>query len=329
MKASFVLVNYNRKEDLLTTIAKTEELVSNIPFDFEIVIVDNASTDGSAQAVKQNHPDVILIENPVNTGAPAWNLGFEKAKGDYFIIIDDDSHVVAGLQDALQYMDNMHQIGVLALNVISGPYTAKDWGWENGQSIVGFIGCGAIFRKAVYDKIGGYADWIFLYANEWDLGIRCIDAGYSVEHFAGCTVDHRTSSLHRTSKRLRVLCTKHEMSIIYKHFGKNRWKYVLRVALNNLKPVFKGEFKGTYYNLIGFYEFIKTHRALTHTPISLKSQRFFIDNYVGTRFAIGFLKIGLNYLSKKFTSAAKSYDAFKKNEVLKTTNNIGSNDTRI
>ena len=207
MKASFVLVNYNRKEELLITIAKTKEIIKNSIFNYEIVIVDNASTDSSAQAVKANHPDVVLIENKINTGAPAWNSGFAKAKGDYFIIIDDDSHVVSGLDEALNYMDAKADIGVLALNVTTGPYISKDWGWKNGQDIVGFIGCGAIYRKSVYDKIGGYADWIFLYANEWDLGIRCIDAGYRVEYFAKCKVDHRTSKVHRTTKRLRVLCT--------------------------------------------------------------------------------------------------------------------------
>ena len=290
MKASFVLVNYNRKDELLITISKTIDLIKNNLSDYEIVIVDNASTDGSAEAVKLNHPDVILIENRVNTGAPAWNLGFARAKGDYFIIIDDDSHLISGLEEALAYMDRTPDIGILALNVTTGPYTSEDWGWKDGQDIVGFIGCGAIFRKSVYDEIGGYADWIFLYANEWDLGIRCIDAGYRVEYFAGCKVDHRTSKVNRTNKRLRVLCTKHEMGIIYKHFAKSRWKYLIRVAVNNLKTLKKGEFRETLYNVIGLYEFFKMRKTLKYSPISLKSQQIFVQNYVGTRFIFGFLK---------------------------------------
>jgi len=289
MKASFVLVNYNRREELLITIAKTKELIKNSIWDYEIVVVDNASNDESAEAVKVNHRDVVLIENKINTGAPAWNLGFAKAQGDYFIIIDDDSHVVSGLDEALSYLDKKQDIGVLALNVTTGPYTSKGWGWKDGQDIVGFIGCGAIFRKSVYDKIGGYADWIFLYANEWDLGIRCIDAGYRVEYFAKCKVDHRTSSTHRTTKRLRVLCTKHELGIIYKHFTKSRWKYLIRVAINNLKTFKKGEFKETWYNLIGFFEFLKMRKSLTHTPVSIRSQKIFINNFIGTRFVIAFV----------------------------------------
>ena len=288
MKASFVLVNYNRREELLLTIEKTKYLIENSIWDYEIVIVDNASSDGSAEAVKANHPDVVLIENKVNTGAPAWNLGFAKAQGEYFIIIDDDSHVVSGLDDAINHLDKKPDIGILALNVTTGPYTSEGWRWKDGQDIVGFIGCGAIFRKSVYDKIGGYADWIFLYANEWDLGIRTIDAGYRVEYFAKCKVDHRTSAVHRSTKRLRVLCTKHELGIIYKHFPKSRWKYLIRVLINNLKTFKKGELKETWYNIIGFYEFFKMRKNLTYTPISLKSQKIFINHFIGTRFVIAF-----------------------------------------
>ena len=299
MKASFVLVNYNRKKELLITIAKTKDIIKNSIWDYEIVVVDNASTDGSAEAVKAEHPDVVLIENKVNTGAPAWNLGFARAQGEYFIIIDDDSHVVSGLDEAFDHLDKKTDIGILALNVTTGPYTSDDWGWKDGQDIVGFIGCGAIFRKSVYDKIGGYADWIFLYANEWDLGIRSIDAGYRVEYFANCKVNHRTSKVHRSTKRLRVLCTKHELGIIYKHFPKSRWKYLFRVVVNNLKTFKKGEFKETWYNIIGFYEFFKMRKSLTYTPVSLKSQKIFINNYIGTRFVVAYFNRFLNGRDKK------------------------------
>src|SRR3954468_24505406 len=154
MKASFVIVNYNRKNELLTTIAKTRQLISNNPSEYEIIIVDNASIDGSAEAVKVTFPEIVLIENAQNIGAPAWNLGFAKAKGDYFIIIDDDSHIDCGLEDAIEYLDGNTNVGILALNVVSGPYTSDMWQWKDKEDIVGFIGCGAILRKETYEKIG-------------------------------------------------------------------------------------------------------------------------------------------------------------------------------
>ncbi len=284
MHASFVIVNYNRKNELLTTIAKTKELIKSYKDEYEIVIVDNGSTDGSAQAVEVNFPDVVLIANKINIGAPAWNFGFAKAKGDYFIIIDDDSHIESGLEEALMYMEARPNIGVLALNVLTGPYTSEGWKMEENKNIVGFIGCGAILRRETYKKIGGYADWIFLYVNEWELGLRCVNAGYEVQYFENCKVIHRTSSLHRTTKRFETLVAKHQLAIIYKYFPDNRWKYINRVILNNLKGVIKEfEFKRAWYILLGVREFLKMRPRLPYTPVSVSAQKLYIKAFPQAR----------------------------------------------
>lgn len=283
MKASFVIVNYNRKDELLITIDKTKELIKPYKEGYEIVIVDNGSTDGSAEAVKNAYPDVVLIASKINTGAPAWNDGFDIAKGDYFIIIDDDSHIESGLEEALYYMDAHPNIGVLALNVLTGPYTSKGWNMREGEKMIGFIGCGAVLRKETYKKIGGYADWIFLYVNEWDYGLRCINAGYDVQFYENCKVIHRTSSINRTSKRLTVLVTKHELGIVYKHFHKNRWKYITRILLNRLK-VLKGlQFKEAWWTLIGGAQFLKLKGSLVRTPVSSNAQALYIQAFPGTQ----------------------------------------------
>lgn len=290
MKASFVLVNYNRKDEVIITINKSKELIKNNLNDYEIVVVDNASTDGSADAIKSIHPDVVLIENKINTGAPAWNLGFEKAKGDYFIIIDDDSHIEYGLEEALTYLDKNTEVGVLALNVVSGPYTSKMWNWKDGQDLVGFIGCGAILRRETYEKVGGYADWMFLYVNEWEYGLRVINAGYKVRYFENSIVQHRASAVNRTSKRFRVFVTKHELGIVYKHFSVNRWKYMFRVIVNNLKSIKDGQLKHTWWNILGMIEFFKIKKTLNHTPVSEDAQNFFSKTYITTQnSAFGFL----------------------------------------
>ncbi|QQL50206.1 glycosyltransferase family 2 protein [Mucilaginibacter ginkgonis] len=288
MKASFVIVNYNRKDELLFTLKSTKELIRNT--DYEIVVVDNASTDGSADAVREAYPDVVLLINSVNTGAPAWNLGFKAAKGDYFVILDDDSHIEYGLEEALNYMDANKDVGVLALNVVTGPYTSEMWDWKDGQDTVGFIGCGAILRKDTYYKIGGYADWIFLYVNEWEYGLRCIDAGYSVKFFEDSKVIHRASSINRSSKRLRIFVTQHELGIVYKFFSVKRNKYLLRVMINNLKIIKHGDFKNAWYNLIGISKFFSLAKKLSYTPVSPEAQQLFVENFqITKKSAFGFL----------------------------------------
>lgn len=298
MRASFVIVNYNRKDELLITITKTKELIKNRQ-DFEIVVVDNASVDGSADAVKEAFPDVVLIKKTKNMGAPAWNEGFEKAKGEYMIIIDDDSHVESGLEDALDYLDRHQNVGILALNVTSGPYTSKDWEWKDKQDLVGFIGCGAILRKETYQKIGGYADWIFLYVNEWDLGIRAVEAGYKVKYFEKCKVVHRASKVNRSSKRLRVFVTCHELAIVYKYFPNNRWKYLSRVMINSMKGLRQSDFKETWYNLLGILKFFKMKKNLVRTPVSQKSQQLFLSLFFSTKPAFEFIKRDFSKVFKK------------------------------
>jgi GT2 family glycosyltransferase len=168
MKASFIIVNFNRKEELYLTISRTLSLINGQ--DYEVIIIDNASSDGSAEMVKQAFPTVKLIENNINIGITAWNRGFEVALGAYFILLDDDSQLDAGLESALNYLDANHDVGVLALNITGGAFQTSHW--DNLSCYAGFIGCGAIIRKELYHKVGGYADWIFLYTNEYEFGIR-------------------------------------------------------------------------------------------------------------------------------------------------------------
>lgn len=282
MRASFVIVNYNRKDDLLFSLEKTKELIKADAEQYEIIVIDNASVDGSPSAIRERFPEVIVIENPVNTGAPAWNLGFERAQGDYFIIIDDDSHIEYGLNEAFEYMDKNPDVGVLALNITNGPYQTKDWGWRGNQELLGFFGCGAILRRETYEKVGGYADWIFLYTNEFEYGLRCIDKGYKIRYFENSSVNHRASSINRSNKRLRVQAAKNEMGIVYKHFARNKFKYLFRMWVNNMKIIKYGKFKQAYYDTLGVLEFLKMRKTLKPTPVSKQAQDYFVKEYHNT-----------------------------------------------
>lgn len=281
MKASFVIVNYNRKDELLLTISKTKEIIKNASKDYEIIIVDNASTDGSSNAIKLQHPDVILLENQVNIGAPAWNAGFSKAKGEYFVILDDDSHLETGLDDAFRYLDENKNVGVLALNIKGGAFNTSHW--TDMAETVGFIGCGFVLRREVYEKIGGYAEWIFLYTNEYEYGIRCLEAGYKIIYFEKCHVLHRTSSINRTNRRLIVFSVRNEMAIVYKYFGKNRNLYLTRVFLNNLKGIYKYGITSVSWYYSAFKAYQKLKKSLEHTPVKQEVQDQYSKAYWSTK----------------------------------------------
>ncbi|MGI4751204.1 MAG: glycosyltransferase family 2 protein [Janthinobacterium lividum] len=77
----------------------------------------------------------------------------------------------------------------------------------------GFIGYGAIIQKEEFNKIGGYASWIFLYTIEYEYGIRCMEAGFKIVYFSDCHVIHCTSNINRSQKRLITYLVKNEMAI--------------------------------------------------------------------------------------------------------------------
>ncbi|HEX8376889.1 MAG TPA: glycosyltransferase family 2 protein [Pedobacter sp.] len=286
MKASFIIVNYNRKDELLKTLSKTIEVIGKDFKNYEIIVVDNASSDGSGEAVKNRYADVIVIENEHNIGAPAWNIGFAIAKGDYFIILDDDSQLDEGLDLALAFLDAHHDVGVLALNITGGAFETGHW--KNLSQYSGFIGCGAIIRKDLYNKIGGYADWIFLYTNEYEYGIRCMEAGYKIIYFADCHVTHRTSSINRTSKRLITYSVRNEMAIIYKYFNKkHRALFLARVYLNNLRCVSQYGFNSLPWYLSALSEFSKLKKQLSHTPVKLDVEQFYSQDFWSARRFLG------------------------------------------
>jgi GT2 family glycosyltransferase len=286
MKISFVILNYNREQELLITIAKTLALMTGRN-DYEIIVVDNASSDQSVAAVSTTFPEVRLIQRSQNNGIAGWNDGFAVAKGEYMVVLDDDSNIVSGLDEAISVLDADPKIGILALNVTGGAFPTDYL--IHMEDNIDFIGCGAIIRKGLYNEIGGFAEWLFIYTHEWEYAIRCLDAGYRIRYFAECFVDHRTSVINRSSKRLKVFSVRNEMAIVYKFFDKkDRTKYVARVYLNNLKGVYRLGLRSLPWYFQALTEFYKLRKQLVHTPVRPEVQDFYSKSCWSTR---RFLKI--------------------------------------
>jgi len=154
---------------------------------------------------------------------------------------------------------------------------------------LGFFGCGALIRKEVYDKIGGFAEWVHVYAHEWEYGIRVLDAGYKNIFFENCIVNHRASSTNRSFERTRIYSTRNEYGIIYKFYGADRWKYINRMFINNLKYIKGLEFRKMYLDVLGFVKFLKIRKTLAHTPVKKDVQDYFTDKHWNLFPAFGFV----------------------------------------
>ena len=206
-KVCVVVVNWNKKDYVL----KLLEALRHINYDnYDIVIVDNASTDGSAEVIKRKFPEVILIQNEENLGGTGgFNTGMRYAlkKGDYKYIwwLDNDAMVEKDtLVELLKVIEADEKIGIagsMILNPEKKEYVVELGGfvnWELGiwkpnlrnklvaeiedeVVEVGYVAaCSAIVKTDVLKKIGIMDERMFLHWDDIDLCLRCKRAGYKV-----------------------------------------------------------------------------------------------------------------------------------------------------
>ena len=105
MKLSIIIVSYNTKDYLEATLQSIKQSVDHL--NKEIIVVDNASTDGSPEALKSQFKWVKLIRNNQNLGfAAANNIGIKQARGEYILFLNSDTKIFPDtLSTVIDFMD--------------------------------------------------------------------------------------------------------------------------------------------------------------------------------------------------------------------------------
>ena len=115
---SYIIVNWNTKDLLVKCINSL--IKQSKCFEYEIIVVDNASTDGSCQAVQHLYPKVILIQNAHNVGfSKANNIGIRRSTGQYICIVNSDTKTLTGIDRMIDYMDAHGDVGVLGPKILN------------------------------------------------------------------------------------------------------------------------------------------------------------------------------------------------------------------
>ncbi|HPU28864.1 MAG TPA: glycosyltransferase family 2 protein [Syntrophorhabdaceae bacterium] len=224
MKVSVIIVSWNSQEFLVPCL--TSVFNKNPDFNYEIILVDNASTDNSVSLVKEHFSQVKIIENKENVGfTKANNQGIMASSGEYIlllnpdtILVDDnlfkkwisfmDEHPEAGASGCrLVYPDGEHQIGDAGYR--PSLKTVINWSFFLSRVFFGFKGlfvnyrnlispievdwiCGADFliRRSIIDKVGPMNEDIFMYADDIEWGCRIRDYGYKVFYLPQFRIIH-------------------------------------------------------------------------------------------------------------------------------------------
>jgi GT2 family glycosyltransferase len=204
-KVSIVILTHNRAQ-LLNGL-----LTSLLKFDYkplEIIVVDNASEDGTVSIVKKHLHEIKHIRLPKNIGASARNLGMKEAGGDIIVCLDDDiiDFDCDDLRRISQVFMNRPEIGALNFRILDH-LTGQICNWVHYRPVEKYadkefvtyvLTEGAVaFRKEAL-LVGGYYPESFFISHEGpDLAFRIIDAGYEVIYSNVVTVRHCHSKLGR------------------------------------------------------------------------------------------------------------------------------------
>jgi len=187
------ILSFNRKDELRNTLTKVfEQDYKNI----EVIVVDNASSDGSAEMVKTEFTSVQLIQMKKNIGIAGWNEGFKVAKGEYVLVLDDDSYPETNsIEAALFALSENTDVGIIAFNIFNTKLNKSETTTLENNSPHYFVGCGAMIRKVYLDQVGYFDDLYFIYYNEVDLSIRMLKKGYKILYLKESFVIHNISNI--------------------------------------------------------------------------------------------------------------------------------------
>jgi GT2 family glycosyltransferase len=220
MDVSIIIVNWNTRELLLNCLSSVLATTSGLAI--EIFVVDNASQDGSSEAVRREFPGVTIIQNDRNRGfARANNQALTRATGRYFHLLNTDAVLTEGsLQGLVSFMDRTPEAGVAACQyidtdgsrqnsfdnfptlatelfnktilklLIPARYPSKRRVYREPIEVDSVIGACMLVRAEAVRTVGVLDEDYFFFLEETDWCYRMRRAGWRVYHLPGILVYH-------------------------------------------------------------------------------------------------------------------------------------------
>ena len=284
MKLSIIILCWNDLKvipDCLQSIySSTHEI------QFEVIVSDNGSTDGSIDFIRKNYPQVHVIENGRNLRfAKANNVGIRASSGEYVLILNPDTIIHdRTLDGVVRFADQNPEAGAIGCRVlnIDGSYQESAWpfrslrgewitalylrslayfsnwftsdvyvGWkgETRRKVDWVSGCFILIRTHLLKQLGGFDEQFFYYYEDMDLCRRVRQAGHEILYFPDVTITHLGG--HSTKKRFPPIAFALDREVtrylyFYKYFGERGVRRARRISLAALS------LRRFAYNLIQF-----------------------------------------------------------------------------
>lgn len=267
MDLSIIIVNFKERGFLRQFLRGIER--ARLQIRYEVIVVDNGSSDGSLEMVREFFPDTKLIAFPKNRGlSVAFNAAAEISKGTYLLYMNNDIAIFEGVIEKLvQYMDGHHRIGILAPKLLNPDrsvqtscyrfqslvvpilrrtpfgklqrsqrllkrYLMLDWDHNSIQPVDWILGAVMLIRRTALDQVGGMDERYFAYYEDMDLCRQMWHHGWQVVYYAPAVLIHYHQRTSAASPGLGTILNWHTRVHIISGI-----KYFLKYRNKPLPPV--------------------------------------------------------------------------------------------
>ena len=231
---SFMIATRNRVGELRKTL---ESCRKQVGVSIEVLVVDDASTDGTYEMVQSEFPEVNIVRREKNRGSiAARNDILRRARGKYIVGLDDDSRFIDtdACRRIVERMDREPDLGIVSFQAIGPEFPERmtDAGRLRGEwHTSSFAACGVAIRRAMLDHTGPLAEYFFHTYEEPDLCLRAWDAGYRVLQWNDIAVYHAFSPLNRKEQRNHRMQARNEACGVWMRYP---WYLVLPATVYRL-----------------------------------------------------------------------------------------------
>ncbi len=267
MLLSIIIVSYNTETILENCLRSIFEKIKSV--NFELIIVDNNSSDNSVRKTKKLFPKVKIIENKENVGfGIANNQAAKKAKGKYLLFLNSDTEVLSdNFKQTIEWIYNFKQEAIIGcqifnknktiqpsagffpslknlfywaffiddipiLNLFLKPFHQENRTFYNKEREVDWVtGAFLLMKKSVFNRLGGFDEKIFMHMEEVDLCYRAKDKGIRIFYLPFIKIIHFRQGL---SREWLARAISNEIGGIIYFFNKHRssfQKFIARIIL--------------------------------------------------------------------------------------------------
>ena len=215
-----VVLSFNRWDALRRTLAA---LLADPATARGIVVVDNASTDGTPERLRAEAPGVRLTVLERNIGVAAFNRGVAETDSEFVLILDDDATVSPrALSAAAGLLGHRPELAAIALHPRHPRTGRSEWPFAHECATYDdwpVMGCANLVRRTDWNAVGGYEGAFFLYRNDTDLALKLLAAGRGVHFDPSLIALHDTlaGAGGRKSTRWHTLATRNWVWLARRH----------------------------------------------------------------------------------------------------------------